>query len=102
MAQEQNNKARIQLKHDTEENWRKATGFTPKNGEAIIYDPDANYDHPRLKIGNGNDNVNLLPFIDKEIWEQIQTMNYIDAEEIEDGIVEIRVSSLAPSEGVEF
>ncbi len=52
--------SRILLKHDTEANWKKATNFTPKEGEIIIYDMD---DYPRIKIGNNSDNVNDLPFI---------------------------------------
>lgn len=52
--------SRILLKHDTEANWKKATNFTPKEGEIIIYDMD---DYPRIKVGNNSDNVNDLPFI---------------------------------------
>lgn len=54
---------RIINKHDTEENWLKATGFTPKQGELIVYDIDENYNHERLKIGDGVQNVNDLPFV---------------------------------------
>ena len=55
-------KTRVQLKHDIEENWLKATNFTPLNGEAIIYDADAAHDYPRAKIGDGVTNVNELPW----------------------------------------
>ena len=55
-------KGRFTHKHDTEANWRKAINFTPKQGEIIIYDVDENYDHPRIKTGNGVDHVNDLPF----------------------------------------
>lgn len=55
-------KARIILKHDTESNWKLATGFTPKKGEIIIYDIDDNYSYERIKIGDGETNVNSLPF----------------------------------------
>ena len=55
-------KARIVQKHDTEENWLKATNFIPKQGEFIIYDKDDTYDIERFKIGNGTTNVNELPF----------------------------------------
>ena len=54
-------KSRIQLKHDTEAHWQLATGFTPKAGEIIIYDADAN-NPVRYKIGDGTTNVNTLPF----------------------------------------
>lgn len=49
-------------KHDIEENWLKATGFTPMQGEIIIYDIDENYNYERFKIGDGESNVNDLPF----------------------------------------
>ena len=63
-------KTRIQLKSDTEANWNKAgpkensPGFVPLAGELIIYMPDATHDYSRLKVGNGQTNVTLLPFID--------------------------------------
>lgn len=53
---------RLQHKHDKEANWLQATGFTPLDGELIIYDKDDNYNYERVKIGNGIDNVNSLPF----------------------------------------
>ena len=59
-------KARIQHKHDIEANWLKATNFIPLDSEIIVYDPDENYDYPRIKIGDGETNVNILPFINKD------------------------------------
>lgn len=56
-------KARIQHKHDIEANWLKATNFTPLAGEIIVYDSDENYDHPRIKTGDGKTNINDLLFI---------------------------------------
>lgn len=69
-------KTRVQLKHDIEENWLKATNFTPLNGEAIIYDADAAHGYPRAKIGDGVTNVNELPWfvgtpIDLEEFEKL-------------------------------
>lgn len=55
-------KARIVHKHDVEENWLKANGFIPKQGEIIVYDEDSNYPYERIKIGDGINNVNILPF----------------------------------------
>lgn len=57
-------KARIQLKHDTEENWGKALRFIPLQGQPIIYDadPDNGQPFPRLKIGDGSTPVVDLPF----------------------------------------
>lgn len=55
--------SRIVHKHDTEENWLKATNFIPLQGEIIIYDIDDNYSYERFKIGDGTTNVNSLPFV---------------------------------------
>ena len=61
-------KARIQLKHDTEENWNKAVNFIPRKGELIIYNAESSNDNarpfPRLKVGDGITNVVNLPFFD--------------------------------------
>lgn len=56
------NNARIVHKGDIEANWKKATGFKPKAKEIIIYLPDENYDYCRMKIGDGNNYINDLPF----------------------------------------
>lgn len=72
-------KTRIQHKHDTAENWAKATTFSPLNGEIIIYDPDATHSYPRVKIGDGKTNVNTLPFIDDSVSAQINAaINALD------------------------
>lgn len=55
-------KARIVHKHDIETNWLKASGFVPKQGEIIVYDKDSNCPYERIKIGDGINNVNILPF----------------------------------------
>lgn len=57
-------KSRIIHKHDIEANWKLATNFSPRAGEFIIYDPDENNPHSRVKIGDGKTNVNDLPFIE--------------------------------------
>lgn len=54
-------KARIVQKHDTEANWKKATGFVPKDGEIIVYSKDTD-NNARLKIGDGTTNINNLSF----------------------------------------
>lgn len=59
---EKNLNVRIINKHDTEENWVKATNFVPKQGELIVYDIDATHPHERFKIGDGVTFVNDLPF----------------------------------------
>ena len=62
MATKQIN-GRIILKHDTEENWLKATGFVPQAGEMVIYDTDEANSECRVKVGDGSRNVNDLPFL---------------------------------------
>ena len=61
---------RVINKHDTEANWLKATTFTPKQGEVIVYDVDAKYNYERIKIGDGTRNVNSLPFINDVITDE--------------------------------
>ena len=70
MAEKNFNNIRIVNKHDTEDNWLKATGFTPKQGELIVYDIDSNYSYERIKIGDGVQNVNALPFYAGS-WEDL-------------------------------
>lgn len=54
---------RIRHKHDTEENWLKATNFVPLLGELIVYDPDASHSFARVKMGDGVNVVSALPFL---------------------------------------
>lgn len=60
-------KLRIKLKHDTEENWLKATTFKPFKGELIIYDVDSTHSAPRFKVGDDVNVVGDLPFADKDL-----------------------------------
>ena len=55
-------------KHDIENNWKLATGFTPLSGEVIVYDPDESHPYSRMKIGDGIQNVNALPFTDPFVY----------------------------------
>ena len=73
------NNVRYILKHDTEENWEKASNFSPKNGEPIIYDIDSAHSKQRLKIGDGSTNVNNLPFIGNDgLLESIKYVSESD------------------------
>ena len=65
-------KSRIIHKHDIAANWEKATSFTPKQGEIIVYDIDSEYDYERFKIGDGEKNVNDLPFYESHLQEEIK------------------------------
>ena len=78
-------KSRIILKHDTAENWSKATSFVPKQGEVIIYDKDSTYNYERFKIGDGSTVVSSLPFadankVDKVAGKGLSTNDYTTAE----------------------
>lgn len=63
---------RIVNKHDIEFNWKRAVNFVPYRGELIVYDADENYSVPRLKIGDGNTNVNDLPFVERDFASPIR------------------------------
>ena len=71
-------KARYEQKHDVEANWKKAVDFVPRAGEIIVYDPDAKNQQTRLKMGNGRNRVNDLPFyvdaITQELVAKAKTM----------------------------
>lgn len=70
MAQ-QTKKVRHVQKHDVEANWLKATGFTPLAGEIVIYDKDEKHDFVRTKIGDGETNINDLPFVKNAIIDVV-------------------------------
>ena len=48
---------RVAQKIDTSENWSKAVNFIPLKGEIIVYS-----DLNKIKIGDGETNVNNLAF----------------------------------------
>ena len=54
---------RIRHKHDTEENWAKATSFIPLLEKLIVYDSDASLSYCRVKMGDGINVVSALPFM---------------------------------------
>lgn len=64
---EKNIKTRIIHKHDTEENWNKATNFIPKQGEIIVYDVDSSHSYERIKVGDGTTNVISLPYVSETV-----------------------------------
>lgn len=90
MANEKNFNTRIVLKHDTEENWLKATGFTPKAGELVIYDIDALHYYQRIKVGDGVNNVNDLPFITDGISDEIKNISTVIAIDDGEGNIELK------------
>ena len=67
-------KTRIVHKHAIEADWVRAINFIPMKAALIVYDPDNNYFFPRIKIGDGINNVNDLPFVNID-----SEGNFIDA-----------------------
>ena len=84
--------SRIILKHDVESNWQLATGFAPLKGEVVIYDPDSNCSYSRLKIGNGVDNVNSLPFVNDAL--RVELLAQINDVDDKVDVVEERVTAV--------
>lgn len=85
---------RIQIKHDTTENWNNAIGFIPLPGEVIVYDDYETKTYtveeygeivtktaliPNIKIGTGNAYVQDLAFVDEKtkdiLMEHINNQN---------------------------
>lgn len=64
MATEKTITTRVQMKTDTASNWGKATNFTPKKGEIIVYSGNP----PRIKVGDGATKVNALPFVTSSVY----------------------------------
>lgn len=66
-------KVRIISKHDTTENWNKATNFIPREGELILYT-----DVKKIKMGDGTHTASQLDFtaIDGEEYtaNEIETL----------------------------
>ena len=83
MAIEKHLLGRIIHKHDIEENWDKATGFIPQQGEIIVYDIDDNYEYERFKIGDGKTTVINLPFQKTNI-NDLKAVSYDIAQELTD------------------
>lgn len=75
---------RIVHKHEVEANW-KLSSLIPMKGELIVYDVDENYSYNRIKIGDGVQNVNELPFadankVDKVAGKELSTNDYTTTE----------------------
>ena len=68
---------RIRQKHDTASNWASAVNFTPMAGELIVYDADDTTSYPRFKVGNGQDNINDLPFSDEHYVLDTELGGYV-------------------------
>ena len=62
MANTKRIKTELYQKHGLESEWQQAVNFIPQKGQIIVYDLDENYPFERFKIGDGETNVNQLPF----------------------------------------
>ena len=93
---------RVQLKHDIQANWEKATNFTPLAGEIIIYVPDENYPYSRFKIGDGYTVISNLPFATSEEIALDKTLSIegaaADAKAVGEAIPEIYTQDTEPTE----
>ena len=69
--------SRIRQKHDTAANWASAVNFTPMAGELIVYDADNTTSYPRFKVGNGQDNINDLPYNDEHYVLDTELGEYV-------------------------
>lgn len=99
MANEKNINSRIQHKHDTEANWNKATNFSPKQGEIIVYDVDANYSYERFKIGDGIKKVNELPFANANIDSTLSVEGSAADAKVVGDIIVSKQDSITGTEG---
>lgn len=82
---------RQQQKRDIEANWITAgnNGFVPKSGEIIVYSPYGSYNYTRIKIGDGQKNINSLPFFAAEISNEIDAKIAVALGEVEQALAEI-------------
>ena len=72
-------KARISQLHKTEAEWLKWSDWTPNAGEFIIYAPDDEHQHARIKIGDGNRTLAELDFfIDSAVMEVLKQVRFED------------------------
>ena len=94
---------RIVHKHAVEADWIKAVNFIPKNAELIIYDPDESHSYARLKMGDGETNVNELPFVDDALQRDMlrKTEQTLTDEEVEQVHKNLKLGNLATEEQVE-
>lgn len=76
-------KTRMKQKHETEANWLKSS-LIPLEGELIIYEPDDTHNYSRLKVGDGTTGVNDLPFLNRDIAEQLRRQNDRGVAELND------------------
>lgn len=73
-------KARISQLHMTEAEWQKYSSLIPEPGEFIVYDPDSEHPHARIKVGDGSRTLKELDFfIDSAIEEILKQIRFEDS-----------------------
>lgn len=72
-------KARISQLHKTEAEWLEYPQWTPEPGELVVYDPDEQHLHARIKVGDGVRTLQELDFfIDSAIAEILRQIQFED------------------------
>ena len=72
-------KARVSNLHKTEAEWAKFNTWKPEAGELIVYDPDSNFKYARVKLGDGINTLEKLPFfIDQAALALLQKQQYYE------------------------
>lgn len=92
-------KTRIKLKNGTPEEWSQATNFSPLKGELVIYN-DA--DNPRMKVGDGETNINDLPFVNNSVVAADSLGGIPAADYATKVYVDDAISNLDPSNNGEY
>ena len=73
--------------HGTAAEWE-SNDYIPKDGEIVIYDIDENYAYKRIKIGDGENTVAVLPFLDEDIASRLLALETW-SQELEDNVAYI-------------
>jgi hypothetical protein len=72
----------------TEVEWRKWSRWKPEPGELVVYLPDENHPHARIKVGDGERTLRELDFfIESALEERLKEQRYdvtLDAGRITD------------------
>ena len=73
--------------HGTAAEWE-SNDYIPKDGEIVVYDIDENYAYKRIKIGDGENTVAVLPFLDEDIASRLLALETW-SQELEDNVAYI-------------
>lgn len=65
-------KTRIKNKNAKEASWE-TSSLVPLAGEVVVYNTDSSHSNPRIKVGDGQNSVSALPFIDADSCDHINS-----------------------------